>query len=771
MKHVVLLDSHAIIHRAYHALPDFSNAQGEPTGALYGLCTMIIKAVQDIKPDYIIAASDMPHPTYRHDAFEAYKGTRTQTDDALTLQLERSKDVYKALSIPLYELPGFEADDILGTISTQLAKEDGVKVTIVSGDMDTLQLIQDDTVVVYTLKKGTETVTYNEAGVIDRFGFTPERIPDYKGLRGDPSDNIPGVPGIGEKTATTLITTFGSLEGVYQALHANDPRFKEAKVTERIQGLLREHEEDARFSMMLATINCDVPVTFNLPEKSWKESVNTEALIHLMRELEFKTPLERLLSLLGERAPDDAPKGAPIDAVTLRELEVGVWLINSSLSAPTHEDILRTLRVTSLQEARAALDTRLEEENLTKVFEDIERPLIPIIKKMNAAGVYIDQAVLAALTEEYRGELQAIEQTIFTYSKEPFNVASPKQLSVVLFEELGLGGRGKKTATGMRSTKESELEKMRGEHPIIEAILEYREIAKLLGTYLVPIPGMIDIDGRLRTTFIQTGTTTGRMASHQPNLQNIPIKSERGKRIRAMFIAAPGKRLVSLDYSQIELRVAAILSQDPSLTAVFVEGRDIHQEVASRVFNVPRDEVTSEMRRRAKIINFGILYGMGVQALRQNLGTTKEEAQTFLEDYFKAYPILTEFIEATREQARVHGYTTTLFGRKRRFEDIHSSLPYIRAQAERMAVNAPIQGTQADIIKRAMVVMDPVLEKLKARVILQVHDEVILEVPEETVDECIHQASSVMTSVLNLEDTFGIPLQVDASSGISWGDL
>lgn len=770
MKHVVLLDSHAIIHRAYHALPDFSNAKGEPTGALYGLCTLIIKAVQDIKPDYIIAANDLPHPTHRHDAFAAYKGTREQTEDALTAQLERSREVYKALSIPCYELPGFEADDILGTISTLLAKEDDIRVTIVSGDMDTLQLIDGKKVVVYTLRKGTETVTYDEEGVKERYGFGPERIPDYKGLRGDPSDNIPGVPGIGEKIATTLITTFGSLEGVYEALHANDPRFKEAKITERIQGLLREHEEDARFSMMLATINRDVPVSFALPAGEWKESVNTEAMIHLMRELEFKTPLERLLALLGERPLADVVT-EEIDAATLRELVVGVWLVNSSLAAPTHEDILRTLKVSSLADARAALDAKLKEEHLETVFEAIERPLIPIIQKMNAAGVLIDQDVLTQLTDEYRSELHAVEQKIYSYTAEPFNVASPKQLSVVLFEELGLGGRGKKTATGMRSTKESELEKMRGEHPIIEDILEYREIAKLLGTYLVPFPGMISEDGRLRTTFIQTGTTTGRMSSHQPNLQNIPIKSERGKRIRGMFVAAPGMRLVSLDYSQIELRVAAILSQDPSLIAVFKEGRDIHEEVAARVFNVPREEVTKEMRRRAKIINFGILYGMGVLALKTNLGTSKEEAQTFLEGYFNAYPILTQFIEATREQARVYGYTTTIFGRKRRFEDIRSSLPYIRAQAERMAVNAPIQGSQADIIKRAMVLMDPTLQKHGAQLILQVHDEVILEVPEDAVEACIADCVSIMTSVLSLDDTFGVPLTVDASSGVSWGDL
>ena len=787
-KRIVLLDTHAIIHRAYHALPDFTGPTGTPTGALYGLVSMLLKIITDLKPDYIFACYDLPKPTIRHEAYADYKGTRVKTDDALAIQLGESRKIFEAFSIPMYEREGFEADDLLGTIAHELKEEKGVDVIIASGDMDTLQLIQGRRVQVYTLKKGiNDTILYDEKAVITRFGFGPKLIPDWKGLRGDPSDNIKGIPGIGEKTATELITCFGSIEKIYIALKKKngEEAFLKKGIKARMIGLLKEHEEDARFSKSLATIRLDAPIAFTLPENVWRENIDMQKMLAMCDEFGFRTLKERIKTIFNSKSAPTSGVGAPtesvgeekVDAQRLRETKTMLWLISSEFTNPSLDDILAFTKERTFDAAFVELENQLSTLGRVKdVYEKIERPLIPVIEKIEARGILVDPAVLKALAKEYRAELEKIEKRIYKSAGREFNVSSPKQLGEVLFDELKIiPEKMKKTAGGQRSTRESELEKMLDTHPIISDILEYRELKKLLSTYIDNLPLMLGEDNRLHAEFLQTGTTTGRMASQNPNLQNIPMRSERGRAIRHAFVAPNGFSLVALDYSQIELRLAAILSGDEKLCEIFKKGRDVHQEVAAQVFHVASDKIDAEMRRRAKIINFGILYGMGVNALRQQLGSTTAEAHQYLEDYFSTFKTLSEYLESTKGFARKNGYTETLFGRRRQFPEMKSSLPYVRAQAERMAINAPIQGTQADIIKLAMVRVDEMIEKEKAGgdayLLLQVHDELVYEIRAERVNVLGAKIKEIMESVLSNEETRGVPIIATMKSGPDWGSM
>ncbi len=782
-KRLVLLDAHAILHRAYHALPDFTSPKGEPTGGLYGFVTMVLKIADEIKPDYLIACFDLPEPTHRHIAFEGYKAQRKKADDALVAQMIRSRDVCEAFSIPVYEKAGFEADDVLGTIVENLKEQKDIEIVIASGDMDTLQLVDGKKVQVYTLKKGIkDTVLYDEKGVIERYGFGPALIPDYKGLRGDPSDNIPGIAGIGEKSATELIVNFGSLEDIYTMLAAHTERFEKAGIKKRIVELLKEGEEEARFSKELATIRRDAPITFTLPASVWRASIQVEKIAALFSELGFRSLTSRVKQFFGtEKAQESIPdepsqKQEEIDNDIFNETAVALWLLHSDTTNPTKEDILDYAKTDSFKEARGKIMRELEGESVAKVFHEIEQPLIPLIDMMEARGVCIDVAYLKKLSQVYHVRLEKIEERIWKHAGSQFNINSPKQLGEVLFGTLGLTVKGmKKTAGGAQSTRESELEKLKGLHPIIDDILEYREFQKLLSTYIDNIPNMVGSDGRLHTRFLQAGTTTGRMSSQSPNLQNLPIRTDAGRAIRGAVIADRGYVLAAFDYSQIELRVAAFLSGDEKLIDTFSQGGDIHRAVAAEVFNVPPEMVDAEMRRRAKVINFGILYGMGVNALRVQLGTDRGEAQHFLDEYFKRFAGIRHYVDRIKNEARHKGYTETLFGRRRYFDGIRSPLPHIQAQAERMAINAPIQGTQADIIKIAMVRIDHLLKEKKweedARLLLQVHDELVYEIQEEKKDLIIPEIRAVMEHVLTSEETHGVPLIVEAKVGKNWGEM
>lgn len=783
-KRLVLLDSHAILHRAYHALPEFSSSKGEPTGALYGLSTMLMKIVNDLKPDYIAACFDLPGATFRHDAYKEYKAGRKKTDDALVSQLKSSRNVFKAFNVPIYEAPGFEADDVLGTIVEQMKKK-GIDIIIASGDMDTLQLVDDEKVRVYTLKKGIQdTILYDEKAVVERFGFPPKLLPDYKGLRGDPSDNIIGIKGIGEKTAEELIKNFGGIEGIYRALKKSEKTLIEKGIKPRIVELLKEGEEEAEFSKTLALIRRDAPIEYKVPEKEWRAELNPEKVLELFDELEFRSLRSRAETLFKREgvgqltltSEKEAPSPEVPDEREFKETSLALWILNSGIADPNLEDILRFAKVKSFTKAREIIFETLKREKLESVFNDIEKPLIPVVEKMEKRGIKIDVAYLKALSKEYHTELKKLETKIFKLAGEEFNVNSPKQLSEILFVKLNLSLKNhKKTGAGVKSTRESELEKMKGLHPIIDEILSYRELQKLLSTYIDNIPGMVADDGRLHARFLQAGASTGRMSSQNPNLQNIPIKSDLGKRIRNAFVADKGHLLVAFDYSQIELRVAAFLSGDEKLLKIFRDGRDVHTEVAAQVFAVPSNEVTSEMRRQAKVINFGILYGMGVNALKQNLGSDRATAQKFYEEYFKAFPTLAGYLDKVKAEAARKGYTETFFGRRRYFEGLRSKIPFIKAASERMAINAPIQGTEADVVKLAMITVDEYLKEKslekKAHLLLQVHDEIIYEIEESLVKKLEEEIRKIMEAIVPPEKIKDITLTANASSGKNWGEM
>ncbi len=788
-KRVVLLDAHAILHRAYHALPDFTSNKGEPTGALYGLTAMLMKIVEVLEPDYMVACYDLPEPTFRHDVYDEYKAGRAKTDDELIAQMDRSRDIFEAFNIPIFEKVGFEADDILGTIVEQTKKQKDIEIIIASGDMDTLQLVDKKKVQVYTLKKGiNDTILYDERSVIERFGFVPDLLPDYKGLRGDPSDNIIGIKGIGEKTAGILIQTFGSIENIYKELKGDHAQFEKVGIKPRIIGLLEDNEEEALFSKMLALIRRDVPITFSLAEERWRESIDIKKATTLFEELSFRTLANRFRILfnvngISEDTPEEAVKEPvkeeDVDQELLKETAVALWVLRSDKTNPTLEDILQFTQSDNLKDASKKINEQLKKDKIEKVYKEIEKPLIPITQQMQEDGVRIDIEYLKKLSKEYHKELSKLEKKIYKHAGEEFNISSPKQLGEVLFDRMGLSVKNqKKTSTGQKSTKESELEKMKELHPIISDILSFRELRKLLSTYIDNLPKMVDSDGRIHAEFLQTGTTTGRMASQNPNLQNIPIKTELGRRIRNAFIAEKEYQLLALDYSQIDLRSAALLSGDEKLTEVFRSGGDIHTAVASEVFGVAPEDVDKEMRRKAKVINFGIIYGMGVNSLRKSLGkdtTTRAEAQQFYNNYFKQFSTLAEYLDKVKADAARTGYTETYFGRKRYFEGIKSKVPFIRAATERMAINAPIQGTSADIIKRATVDIDDYIKKNKlegdVRLLLNIHDELIFEVKKDVIDRVTPEIKHIMESVLSIKDTNGIIFTVEASIGDNWGEM
>ncbi|MEI7709661.1 MAG: DNA polymerase [bacterium] len=808
IKTLVLLDAHAIIHRAYHALPEFLSSKGEPTGALYGLSSMLMKIVADLKPDYIVACYDLPGKTFRHEAYDAYKAGRAKTDDALITQLKNSRQIFEAFNIPIYDSPGFEADDILGTICEKYRGDKNVKIIIASGDMDTMQLIDDKKVQVYTLKKGiNDTILYDEDAVVARFGFKPALLPDYKGLRGDTSDNIKGIKGIGEKTATILISKFGTIEEIYKKIRKNTEDFKKAGITDRMIELVKNNEDEALFSKTLATIRTDAPIKFTLPEKTFWEAADQKKIEATFQKFEFRSLFMRLKTFFGKKLEKESfgaglasqgeglestgvqiSKGpektllSTISSVKLQEASIALWLINSDIANPTLGDILMYAGLDSFDAAYEYVFKKLKEDKLDKVYEEIERPIIPIVKEMEDHGILLDKKYFEKLSSEYHAELDKLTAKIYKMAGTEFNINSPKQMGEVLFEKMGIGAgvrSVKKNASGNFSTNVSVLEDLAENNPIIKEILAYRELQKLLSTYVDLIPQMAGADNRLHAKFLQNGSTTGRFSSKDPNLQNLPIKTELGKRIRNGFIAPKGYKLCAFDYSQIELRVAAMLSGDKKMTEIFKAGKDIHSGVASFVFDVPIEKVDSEMRRRAKVINFGIIYGMGVSALRKNLGGSREEAQKFYDNYFNQFSGVRDYLEDTKKFALKNSFTETLFGRRRYFPNINSKIPFLKSMAERTATNAPIQGTAtADIIKLAIRYANQDLDAAgllgKVHLLLQIHDELVYEVEEGVLEKADKIITYAMKSVLErayIHFKTSIPLEVHSGSGDNFADV
>ena len=739
-KTLLIIDANSIIHRAWHALPPLSTPKGEDVHAVYGFFLVFFKVLKAFKPDYIAAAFDAPGPTKRQKTFSEYKAKRVKAPNELYAQIPLIKEALGELGIPVYEKQGFEADDYIGTVATLAARRQvhpPVETIIVSGDQDAFQLINEKTKV-YTMRKGIQdTVLYDEKAVEKRFGgLKPDQIIDYKALRGDPSDNIPGVTGIGEKIAIELLNKFGSLENLYTLLEAGETA---GKIKPRVAQLLTDYKDQAFLSQQLATIEKNAPINFRLPDLVWQEDI-----VKIQKVLErfgFHALAQRIERENGLRAQKGVDQQIALEGIAKQP------------GAP--------------EEIYEKIEQLYREEVFSREIYELEKKLVPVLRKMEEIGTKIDRPYFQALSHEMGKALDALREKIHTYAGREFNVSSTQQLSMVLFQDFALPVKGlKKTPKGVVSTASPELEKLAGAHPMVPEVLKYREIQKLLTTYAEPLPRLADENDRVHTHFDQLGAATGRISSAEPNLQNIPKQGEWGKRIRRGFITEEGFSLVSFDYSQMELRIAAHLSGDEQMRSFFRAKADIHVMTASSVFGVPEGEVTPEMRFRAKALNFGVLYGMGAQGFAKSAGISFDEARDFIEQYFVRFPKVYEYMEEIKEFARSHGYVETMFGRRRYLPDVNSSTPQLRAAAERMAQNHPIQGSLADIVKMAMVKIqeDLVFPEQKVRLLLQIHDELLFEIVDGIVEKTSRSVKELLENVWRLE----VPLQVDVKKGKNW---
>src|SRR3989344_5556931 len=828
-----LIDGNALVHRAYHALPPLSQ-KGEPTNAVYGFTSVLLKVIRELKPDYIVATFDLPEPTFRHKAFDEYKIHRPKTPDDLISQFPKVKEVLSAFSIPILEKAGFEADDIIGTVCRQAKdRAPDVKCVIITGDLDTLQLINENTEVC-TLKKGmSETVIYNDKAVRDRFsGLAPEQMSDYKGLVGDQSDNIPGVPGVGEKTAIQLLTEYKTLENIYENI---------SLIQEKWRKKLEENKDQAFFSKMLATIKTDVPVELDL-EKARFGEYDYGTVESVFKKFGFFTLLSRLKESDGISSAQpigaQAASSKPIDAgemklgksdevaievadgnpqtqraeqspydgkiafsgdgkeiyisdisqsktilenekqkkighdlksviKNLRQKDVvlkGVYfdvMIASWLLSPDGKDyaLLKIVaehlrqRVSAEElmarapayifQLKIKLEQELQKEGLWKIFYEVEMPLLPALAEMEIAGVKVDKIRLKQLSLRLADEEIKLQKHIHQLAGEEFNVDSPLQLSKILFEKIGIKKplRAKKTKTGAYSTRADELEKLRESHPIIPEILRYRELAKIKNTYVDALLELINQKtGRIHTTYHQIGTATGRLSSSDPNLQNIPQKGELASAVRSVFVADSGYSLIAFDFSQIELRIIASLSGDEKMIEIFRSGKDIHRATAAVINHVSLEEVTPEMRNAAKALNFGIMYGMGQRAIAAAAGIDVKTAKQFIDEYFRDFNKVAEFMENTKHFAEKNGFVQTLLGRKRWLADINSPNAFLQQMAERAARNMPVQGLQADIIKLGMIKISKEVIAPSGgdvRMLMQIHDELIFEVKDDRIESCV----------------------------------
>lgn len=924
----IIIDGNAVIHRAFHALPPLAKKDGTVVNAVYGFLNILFKVIKELKPEYVAVTFDVKGPTFRHKMYKEYKATRKKQPQELYDQIPMVRDAVKAFGFAQYELAGYEADDVIGTITDQVPGS--VDSYIVTGDMDALQLVDEHTFV-YTMRKGvSDTITYNEAAIKEKFsGLGAAQIVDYKALRGDPSDNIPGVRGIGEKGAITLLNTYRTIENVLK--HVDE-------ITGANQKKLQAGHDDALLSKELATIKRDVPIQFTLEDASMPV-FDQASIISLIQELEFKSLLRQVPEIIkatggqptsfGEQAGlfdvpihpaaiDHKPHQGDSETAKLESAEPESrepnWLTNSTYTlvnsaadaknlatelstqkefafdtettdldpmrcelvgfsvcysagdayyipaefvaafktvfenpkigkighnakfdlkvlevthdikvAPISYDTLlasyilnpgsrgHSLDALSLTEfghemmpfqelvgkGKAAilitevlldklayyaaedadytwrlyevLRPQVDKIKLDKII-DMELQLIPILKDMEIAGVELDVAYLKKLGKKVDTDIVALEKKIHKIAGGDFNISSPLQLKEVLFERLKLDSAGiKRTKTGL-STAASELEKLRTQHPIIDMISDYRELTKLKSTYIDALPALVNPrTKRLHTTYSQTIAATGRLASSDPNLQNIPIRTELGRKIRQAFVAPKGKVLLSLDYSQVELRIIAHMVNDKSFIEGFKAGADVHTRTAAELQGIKDEDVTKDMRRAAKSVNFGILYGMGVYGLARDSGMSFEESREYLDKYFQKHPAIAKYIEDTKALAAKQGYVESLFGRRRNLPDILSGMPAVRAGAERAAINMPVQGTASDIMKLAMIDVAAAISagKINAEMLLQVHDELVFEVEEKHVVVEAKKIKNIMENVYTMK----VPLVVDVSVGNNWQEV
>jgi len=951
MERLMLLDGYGLVYRGYFALPPLTTSRGELVNGVFGFASIVLRGLQDLQPDYLAVSFDLPGPTFRHEQYAEYKATRTKMPDDLRDQFPKVREVVKALRIPVYEMQGFEADDVIGTITRQLEPNENLETTIVTVDLDMLQLVGPRTRLMTTRSGVENTVMYDVARIDERFGLRPDQMVDYKALKGDPTDNIPGVPGVGEKTAAKLIREFGGLDALYDRI---------AEVTpEKLRVKLDEHRDQVFRGRELSRIVTDLPVVLDL-EAARLGDYDRDTVVRLFREYEFRTLIERLPPMSGESAterteslravaqsgyvpaarvagrpegwaatrpgrgptdgselqlrldfdavagtpaagrasgngrtpaesmpPGDLPtalaaaivdpgrievrgsgsiadlepwlraqtaigvslllddprphRGTPLAlavaapdgrvvaadgaeaAEALRHLlerlevplvghevkpllvarfaedpaatpplvgfdtQIGAYILNAALRSQTIADIVAEqldqvlpaaaelpataragIEALSALAVREPLERRLAEVSLERLFREVELPLIPVLARMEAVGVALDREALAALDREFRSEIERLEREIHVDVGHEFNLGSPKQLEQILFFELNLP-KGKRTKTGY-STDASVLEELRPAHPMIDKLLEWRVYTKLRSTYVEALPSLIAPDGRLHTTFHQAVASTGRLSSSDPNLQNIPIRTALGRRIRRAFVAGePGLVLLAADYSQIELRILAHVSGDEHLKDAFARQADIHRETAARVLHKDPAEITADERSMAKMVNFGLAYGMSDFGLASRANIPRQEAQEFINSYFAAYSGISYYMMAIKEQARTQGWVETLLGRKRQIPELRAANPTLRGAGERMAINMPIQGTAADIQKIAMIRVADRLRATRspARLLLTVHDELLFEVPRDEIEPLAALVRETMESALPLS----VPLVVDVKVGDDWESM
>jgi DNA polymerase I len=962
MERLMLLDGFGLVYRGYYALPPLTTSKGELVNGVFGFCSIVLRGFADLKPDYVAVAFDLSGPTFRHEQYAEYKATRSRMPDDLAAQFPKVREVVKALRIPVYEQQGFEADDVIGALTVQAEAKD-VETTIVTVDLDMLQLVSDRTRLMTTRSGVENTVIYDPARIWERYALRPDQMIDYKALKGDPTDNIPGVPGVGEKTAAKLIGQYGSLDQLYARIAEVKP--------DKLREKLIEHRDAVYRGQDLSTIVRDLPdITLDL-EAARLADYDRETVIRLFREYEFRTLIERLPAMTGESAvdkvqalrevatsgsvgaarvgterpagwgsgrpiragslggeglqlsldfdtvtagghaaPGEADAGAPsrassreigvgpdrfddlptalaatienpaligvVEAAELASVEgwlaeqivvgasivsddprprrgaaqafavagrdgrvvvgwgaeaadrlrhmveargipivaheakpiletrfasdpgapvtpvdfdtqVAAYILNAALRSQSIADVVAErldlvlpppkelepvhragLEALSALAVRDGLARSLQEEGLERLYREIELPLIPVLARMEADGIGVDLEALAVLDSEFGTEIARLEDEIYASVGHQFTIGSPKQLGDILFEELRLP-KGKRTKTGY-STDASVLEELVGVHPVIQPVLDWRIYTKLRSTYVEALPTLIADDGRLHTTFHQAVAATGRLSSSDPNLQNIPIRTPLGRRIRRAFVAgSPDTTLVAADYSQIELRIIAHVAGDENLKSAFARKADIHRETAATVLGKPAAEITADERSMAKMVNFGLAYGMSDYGLSTRAGISREAAQAFINSYFAAYSGISYYMLHIKDTARRQGFVTTLLGRKRYIPELHAANGALRGAGERMAINMPIQGTAADIVKIAMIRLADRLsaEGFKARMLLQVHDELLLEVPLDEVDRLIPVLRETMEGALPLD----VPLTVDVKVGRDWESM
>lgn len=871
---IVLIDGNSILNRAFYGIPDLTNSEGMHTNAVYGFLNILLKILDEEKPEYAAVAFDVKHPTFRHEMYKEYKGTRKPMPEELRQQLPLIKEVLSAMNFKIIEKAGYEADDILGTIA-KMAQKEGYLVSLVSGDRDLLQIATDKIKIRIpkTKKGGTQIEDYNTADVIEKYGITPEQIIDLKGLMGDASDNIPGVPSIGEKTAVKILTAYPTVEEAIENVDNIKPP--------RAANALKEHKDLALLSKKLATIKTDCELDFTFNEAKLGDIFNEDA-INLFRKLEFKSLITRVgstsstdndidqkiiasddfnecndilnklkntsmaaFSMINDEIGDDSlalcideervyvfkaegfiTTQYILDAIrqyvlsgglliinglknllkycdfsdndNIFDISIASYLLNPLADSYTYDNIARNYKgliLPSLDEmlgknskkleknkrkeifdracaydayvsycAYDAVMNALKEEEMLELYNNIEHPLIFTLADMEKRGIKADKKELETYSQKLNERIMQLETQIYELAGEQFNINSPKQLGVILFEKLNLPF-AKKTKTGY-STSADIMEKLQCEHPVVGKVLEYRQLTKLKSTYADGLAGYIGEDGRIHTTFNQTITATGRISSTEPNLQNIPIRFELGKMIRKVFKPEPGYIFMDADYSQIELRVLAHMSGDEALINAYNSDEDIHKITASKVFNTPLDEVTPLQRRNAKAVNFGIVYGISSFGLGQDLNITRKEAQEYIKSYFKTYPQIKNFLDELVEQAKTRGYAITMYNRRRPVPELSSTNFMQRQFGERVAMNSPIQGSAADIIKIAMINVNKRLksENLKSRLLLQIHDELLIETHESEVDKVRKILINEMKNASNLK----VSLEVDANTGNDW---